>query len=77
MFVCLLDELILGLCYSELALETGGFKLASTITLVLQANRLTKCASLSIYIIFISRDTNQPAFNCSKLTTETLEQGVE
>ena len=25
--------------------ETGGFELASTITLVLQANRLTKCAS--------------------------------
>ena len=25
--------------------ETGGFELASTINLVLQANRLTKCAS--------------------------------
>ena len=36
MFVCLLDELILGLCYSDLTLETGGFELASTITLVLQ-----------------------------------------
>ena len=45
MFVCLLDELILGFCYSDLTLETGGFELASTITLVLQANRLTKCAS--------------------------------
>ena len=45
MFVCLLDELILGFCYSELTLETNGFELASTITLVLQANRLTKCAS--------------------------------
>ena len=42
MFVCLLDELILGFCYSDLTLETGGFELASTITLVLQANRLTK-----------------------------------
>ena len=30
---------------SDLTLETGGFKLTSTITLVLQANRLTKCAS--------------------------------
>ena len=39
MFVCLLDELILGFCYSDLTLETGGFELASTITLVLQANR--------------------------------------
>ena len=44
MFVCLLHELILGFCYSDLTLETGGFELASTITLVLQANRLTKCA---------------------------------
>ena len=44
-FVCLLDELILGFCYSDLTLETGGFELASTITLVLEANRLTKCAS--------------------------------
>ena len=32
-------------CYSNLRWETGGFELASTITLVLQANRLTKCAS--------------------------------
>ena len=32
-------------CYSNLRRETGGFELASTITLVLQANRLTKCAS--------------------------------
>ena len=45
MFVCLLDEFILGFCYSDLTLETGGFELASTITVVLQANRLTKCAS--------------------------------
>ena len=45
MFVCLLDELILGFCYSDLTLETGGFELTSTITLVLQANRLSKCTS--------------------------------
>ena len=51
MFVCLLDELILGFCYSNLILETGRFELASTITLVLQANRLTKCASHSDLII--------------------------
>ena len=43
MFVCLLDQLILGFCYSELALKTGGFELASSITLELQTNRLTKC----------------------------------
>ena len=45
MIVCLLDELILGFCYSDLTLETARFELASTLTLVLQANRLTKCAS--------------------------------
>ena len=45
MFDCLLDELILGFCYSDLTLETGGFELASAINLVLQANRLTKYAS--------------------------------
>ena len=37
--------MILGFCYSDLTLETSGFELASTITLVLQANRLIKCAS--------------------------------
>ena len=46
MMQCLFDdELILSFCYSDLTLETGGFELASSITLVLQANRLTKCAS--------------------------------
>ena len=44
-FVCLPDELILHFCYNDLTWETNGFKLASTITVVLQANRLTKCAS--------------------------------
>ena len=40
-FVCLLDELILGFCYSDLTLETGGFELAPAITLLLQVNQLT------------------------------------
>ena len=59
MFVCLLDELTLGFCYSGLTSETGVFELASTITLVLQAKRLTKCAShpklyiIALYIIYI------------------------
>ena len=45
-FVCLRDDLILAFfCYSNLRRETGGFELASTITLVLPVNRLTKCAS--------------------------------
>ena len=52
MFVCLLDELVLGFCYSDLTLETGGFELASTITLVLQANRLIKCASHALLRFF-------------------------
>ena len=38
MFVFLLDELILGFCYSDLTLETGGFGLASFITLVLRTD---------------------------------------
>ena len=43
-FVCLLDDLILDFLLQRLQ-ETGEFELASTITLKLQANRLTKCAS--------------------------------
>ena len=35
MFVCLLDEWILDFCYSNLTWETGGFELASNITLVI------------------------------------------
>ena len=38
MFVCLLDELTIDFCYSDLTLETSRFELASIITLVLQAN---------------------------------------
>ena len=45
MFVCLFDEFILHFCYNDLTWETCGFELASTITLLLQPNRLTKCAS--------------------------------
>ena len=42
---CLLDDLILSFCCSNLTKETGGLELALTITLELQANQLTKCAS--------------------------------
>ena len=45
MLVCLFDDLILCFCYSNLTRETSGFELISTITLVLQSNQLTKCAS--------------------------------
>ena len=48
MSVCLPDELILGFCYCDLTLETGGFQLASTITLVLQVNRLTNTHQLMV-----------------------------
>ena len=44
-FVCVLADLILGFCYSNLTRETDGLALASTITLVLEANQLTKGAS--------------------------------
>ena len=43
--VCLLIELILDLCCINLIRETGELELASTITLILQANQLIKCAS--------------------------------
>ena len=55
MFVCLLDELVLGFCYSDLTLETGGVELELTITLVLQANRLSKCASHPWYHVRVSK----------------------
>ena len=38
-FVCLLGDLVLGFCYSNLTRETGGLEIAST------TNQLTKCAS--------------------------------
>ena len=45
MLYCLLDELILGFCYRDLTLATGGFELASAITVALKANQPTKCAN--------------------------------
>ena len=44
-FVCLLDEMMLSFCYSNLTLETCQLELPWTITLALLANRLAKCAS--------------------------------
>ena len=37
--------MILAFCYSNLTWKTGGFERASTITIVLQVDRLTTCAS--------------------------------
>ena len=44
-YVCFHEDMILGFCYTNLTSETVGLEIASTITLTLQANRLTKCAS--------------------------------
>ena len=44
-FFYLLKDLILGFWYNNLTRENDGRELASTITLVLQTNRLTKYAS--------------------------------
>ena len=49
MFVCLHDDLILDFCYVNLTLETDDVELALTITPVLQANQLTKCASQPVF----------------------------
>ena len=62
--VCLLDNVILDLCYSNLTRETGGFELASTITIVLRANRLTKCTSLPKVdvLCIVSSNSNAGSF---------------
>ena len=44
-FVCLVDDLVLGFCYSNLTRETCGFELLLTIILVLQAKRLIQCGN--------------------------------
>ena len=59
-FVCLLDDLILGFCYGNLTWETGEFEHTSTITLVLQVNQLTKCAS-HLFLLNHCLQTNENA----------------
>ena len=59
--ITLLDDLILGFYYSKLTRKARGFQLGSAITLVLQVNQLTKCAShhpassllINVMLIFI------------------------
>ena len=46
-YICLLDDVILDFYNSSLAQEDGGFEIASTITIVIQANLLTNCANLN------------------------------
>ena len=50
LFVCRVVDFIQGFCYCYLTQETGGLELASTIILMLQANQLTKCASLPKFL---------------------------
>ena len=46
MFVCLVDELIPGICYSDFEMGDRWIWIRiDHLTLALQANRLTKCAS--------------------------------
>ena len=54
MFICVLDDLSLGFFHSGMTWETAGFELAWTITLVLQANRLTKHASHPKWAIIVT-----------------------
>ena len=63
-FTCLLDNLIRGFCYNNLSRKTGELELASTITLVLQANRLIKFASHP----YSSEPTSQLLYNRLKST---------
>ena len=60
MFVCLLDGLILGFCYSNLTRKSGRFELKLTISLVLQANRISKYASNYTFTLHVS------SFNSNK-----------
>ena len=46
-FVCLIDELILSFCYSNFDIGNW-WTFTSSFTLVLQANRLTKCVSVAL-----------------------------
>ena len=58
LFACWID---FRFCYSYMTWETTGLELALTINLVLQANRLTKCAShpnLITKILFVVQKFN-------------------
>ena len=53
LFTCWFD---FKFCWSYFIWETGGLELASTINLVLQTNRLTKCASHPFRRLYITFD---------------------
>ena len=58
MLACLLDKQILRFCYSDLTWETGGFELASTITLVLQAKRINLNQTEIVNVSALGRSTS-------------------
>ena len=75
-FTCLLDDLIQGFCYSILTRRTGELELASTITFVLQANQLTKCASHPESLvphITINKIVSQSRMTVNKRTLHLFE----
>ena len=60
MFVWLLDGLILGFCCSNLTRKSGRFELKLTISLALQANRISKYVSNYTFTLHVS------SFNSNK-----------
>ena len=74
MVVCLLDDLILGFCYSNLTRETDGFELASTNALVLQVKRLTKC---EVYRNLLKLNCRPLAFTFYHLLFQKTKRDLE
>ena len=60
---CLIDYIILGIYLSKLTQGTGRFKLTLTITLMLGAHQLTKCASHLRSFHCFSNYTNEKMSN--------------
>ena len=73
-FVCLRDDLVLAVLLQQFQQEIGGLELASTITLVSQANRLTKCASHPYFITNLSIAVKGP-IKSIELDVKTIERG--
>ena len=87
-FVCLLDELILGFSYSDLTWETGGFELVSSERLppmhykrtdqpnvLIAPNKFQMHATAGIYLLKVNNRNSRTRFEiCSKLTIKTPER---
>ena len=88
MFVCLLDELILGFCCSDLTWETGGFELVSSERLppvhykrtdqpnvLITPNKSQMHATAGIYLLKVNNRNSRTRFEiCSKLAIKTPER---